>query len=101
MVKFENKTGKNIENLLVSRASVGDVGKGKRRIIFNTTNLANNTVSHWSKQSAILIYERYFTSPPPAPGHFAARSQHLMANGWPGYYKIAIRISDELGGIIT
>ncbi len=29
MVKFENKTGENIEGLVVSRANIGDLGKGK------------------------------------------------------------------------
>ena len=30
MVKFENKTGKNMENLTISKASIGNLGSGDK-----------------------------------------------------------------------
>lgn len=97
MVKFENKTGKNIENLLVSRASIGDVGKGKKTDYFQYDELGQQYGFALVEAVGDINGERYFTS---SACRGICGTESAPDGEWlePGYYKVAIRISDELGG---
>ncbi|MEO1261341.1 MAG: hypothetical protein AAFZ15_21230 [Bacteroidota bacterium] len=97
MIKFENKTGKNLENLSISRASIGELGRGKKSDYVQYDALGQQYGYALVEAVADIEGTRFYTASacrgecgtPSAPDGVWLEA---------GYHKIAIRISDELGG---
>ena len=97
MVKFENKTGKDIENLTVSRVPVGTLGKGKKTEYLQYETLGQQYGFALVEAVGDIEGQRYFTS---SACSGICGTESAPDGEWleAGYYKVAVAISDELGG---
>jgi len=95
MVKFVNKTGENIEGLVVSRADVGDLGKGK-------TTPEHHRFESLGQQFGYALVEAVGTIN--GKRHFTASAcqgvcgtESAPHGTWlePGYYKISIHLAPD------
>lgn len=98
MVKFENKTGQKIENLSVSRAIIGDLNSGQTSPDYAQFEQLGEQYGYALVEAVADINgDRYFTSSACSGicGTDSAPDGEWLS---PGYYKIRIAVSDELGG---
>ena len=97
MVKFENKTGKDIEGLTVSRAVIGLLKKGKKTEYIEYESLGQQYGFALVEAVGDIDGKRHFTS---SACQGVCGTNSAPDGEWleAGYHKVAIRISDELGG---
>ncbi|MEK7254188.1 MAG: hypothetical protein AAB316_05550 [Bacteroidota bacterium] len=98
MVKFVNKTGKNLEGLNVSRAAVGDLKKGATTGEYFRYETLGQQFGYVLVETVCTIDGKKYYTGSACQGVCGTPS---APNGiWlePGYYKISIHISTELGG---
>ncbi len=97
MVKFDNKTGQDIENLTISRAAIGLLKKGKKTDYVQYESLGQQYGFALVEAVADIKGQRYYTS---SACQGICGTESAPDGEWlePGYYKIAIRISSEVGG---
>ena len=98
MVKFVNKSGQDVEDLVVSKAEVGFLKKGKTSDeYFRYEKLGQQFNYALIETVGTIDGKKYYT----ASACRGICGTPSAPNGvWlePGYYKIAFRISPELGG---
>lgn len=97
MVKFENKTGVDIENFTVSRQSIGSLGNGKKSDYMQYETFGQQYGFALVEAVADLDGKRYYTS---SACSGICGTDSAPDGEWlePGYYKVKVNISDELGG---
>lgn len=97
MVKFDNKTGKDIDNLSISRADIGRLNKGSKTDYIQYQDLGQQYGFALVEAVGDINGEKYYTS---SACRGICGTDSAPDGEWlePGYYKIAIRISAELGG---
>ncbi|TAK48239.1 MAG: hypothetical protein EPO28_01300 [Saprospiraceae bacterium] len=98
MVKFVNKTGKDIADLTVSRAEVGSLKKGSTSgEYFRYEALGQQFGYALVETVGMAGGTRYFTASACRGVCGTPSAPHGI---WltPGYHKISVHISDELGG---
>ncbi len=98
MVKYVNKSGQDVEDLVVSKAEVGFLKKGKTSDeYFRYEKLGQQFNYALIETVGTIDGKKYYT----ASACRGICGTPSAPNGvWlePGYYKIAFRISPELGG---
>lgn len=98
MVKFVNKTGKDIEGLTVSRADVGSLGKGSSSgDYFRYESLGQQFGYALVETVGMVGGKRYYTA---SACRGVCDTPSAPHGEWltPDYYKISVHISDEPGG---
>ena len=97
MVKFDNKTGKDLENLSISREAIGELGRGKKSDYIQYQALGQQYGYALVEAVADIEGTRFYTA---SVCRGICGTESAPDGEWleAGYYKIAIRISDELGG---
>ena len=98
MVKYVNKSGQDVEDLVVSKAEVGFLKKGKTSDeYFRYEKLGQQFDYALVETVGMVNGEKHYT----ASACRGVCGTPSAPNGvWlePGYYKIAFRVSPELGG---
>lgn len=95
MVKFVNKTGADLEGLVVSRASIGTLGKGSTTAEhFRFETLGQQFGFALVEAVATLDGETYYTS---SACQGVCGTASAPSGTWldPGYYKVSIRIDPD------
>ena len=97
MVKFENKTGSDIENLRISRAIIGQLKKGSKTDYIEYEALGQQYGFALVEAVGDIDGQKFYTS---SACQGICGTESAPDGEWlePGYYKIAIRISSEPGG---
>ena len=98
MIKFVNKTGKDIEGLSVSRADVGNLKKGSSSSEYFSYEKFGQQYGYGLVEAAATLNDkRYFTG---AACQGICDTPSAPHGTWltPGYYKISVHISNEAGG---
>ncbi|HHM21359.1 MAG TPA: hypothetical protein ENJ20_04980 [Bacteroidetes bacterium] len=98
MVKFINKTGKDIQNLIVNRMDIGELKKGKTTSTYYQYEALGEQYGYALVETVATIDgTRFFTS---SACQGVCGTASAPDGEWltPGYYKIAVAISGELGG---
>lgn len=93
MVKFENKTGADIVGLTVSRAKVGNLGKGKTTADYHEYGQLGQQFGYVLVEAVGNINgEKYFTG---AACQGICGTESAPNGTWlaPGYYKIAVQLA--------
>lgn len=96
MIKFENKTGKDIEKLAVSRADVGELKKGKSSEYFEYNQLGQQFGYALVEAVGTINGDRYFTA---SACQGVCGTDSAPHGEWleMGYYKISIHIAKDEG----
>lgn len=100
LVKFQNKTGEDIEGLAVSRADIGFLGKGDTTDeYFNYTQLGQQYGYALVEAVGTVNGKRYFTASAcqGTCGTDTAPHGFWLENG---YYKISIHIAEDEGNYL-
>jgi hypothetical protein len=94
MVKFENKTGSDISGLTVSRAEVGDLGKGKASDYFDYEQLGQQFGYALVEAVGTVDGKKFFTG---AACQGTCGTSSAPHGTWlePGYYTIGIYIAKD------
>lgn len=95
MVKFVNKTGENIEDLVVSRANVGDLGKGKTTgEYFRFESLGQQFGYALVEAVGTIEGKRHFTA---SACQGVCGTDSAPHGTWlePNYYKISIHLAKD------
>ncbi|MEZ4963346.1 MAG: hypothetical protein R2830_26220 [Saprospiraceae bacterium] len=96
-LKFINKTGESIEGLLVSRADIGDLSKGKSTDYMRYETFGQQFKYMLTEAVGTMGGKRYFQSSACSGvcGTPSAPYGVWLENG---YYKVVVTRSPELGG---
>lgn len=97
MVKFVNQTGKDIEGLVVSRATVGDLGKGKTtREYFQYETLGQQFGYALVEAVGNIGGKKHFTA---SACRGICGTESAPYGTWlePGHYKMSIHLSKSEG----
>ena len=94
MVKFQNKTGKDIEDLTVSRVKVGDLNKGGSSDYLRYEQLGQQYGYVLVEAVGTLNGKRHFTG---ANCQGVCGTESAPNGTWlaPGYYKVSIHIANN------
>lgn len=97
MIKFVNKTGKDIEDMTVSRVDVNSLKKGGSSSYLEYDALGQQYGYALVENVATVGGKRYYTA---SACQGVCGTPSAPHGEWlePGHYKISVHISDELGG---
>ena len=97
MVKFENKTGKDIDNLTISRAAIRLLKKGKKTDYIEYEALGQQYGVALVEAVGDIDGKRFYAS---SACQGICGTASAPDGEWleAGYYKVAIGLSDEAGG---
>ncbi len=97
MVKFVNQTGKDIHDLRISQVDIGLLKGGKTSDYFQYDALGEQYGYALVEAVGDIEGTRYYTA---SACQGVCGTETAPDGEWlePGYYKVAVRISDELGG---
>ena len=99
MAKFENKTGKDIEGLVVSRANIGTLGKGKTSEYFEFNELGQQFGYALVEAVGTVDGKRFYTA---SACQGVCGTDSAPHGTWlePDYYKITVHIAVEEGNYL-
>ncbi len=94
MVKFQNKSGSDIEKLVVSRAEIGDLGNGKSSDYIQYESLGQQFGYALVEAVGTVNGKKHFTS---SACQGVCGTETAPHGTWlePGYYKISIYIPKD------
>lgn len=98
MIKFVNKTGKDVENLSVSRASIGDLKKGSTSAEYFSYEKFGQQYGYGLVEAAATINDKRYLTGSACQGICDTPSAPHGTWLKPGYYKVSVHISNEGGG---